>query len=92
MMGPVRSSTGVAAVVINVIELHRDGSAVCCAVRRSVASFNTLPTRFGHRVIGQLEAAQDPHQIVNLAPGGGPARFEVLLHTQTSKESQDDTG
>jgi hypothetical protein len=44
------------------------------------------------RVIGQLEAAQDLHQIVNLAPGGGAARFEVLLHTQTSKESQDHTG
>jgi hypothetical protein len=44
------------------------------------------------RVIGQLEAAQDPHQIVNLPQGGGPARFKVLLHAQTSKESQDDTG
>jgi hypothetical protein len=44
------------------------------------------------RVIGQLEAAQDLHQIVNLAPGGGPARFKVLLHTQTSIESQDHTG
>src|SRR6266853_6738564 len=44
------------------------------------------------RVIGQLEAAQDLHQIVNLAPGGGPARFMVLLHTQTSIESQDHTG
>jgi hypothetical protein len=44
------------------------------------------------RVIGQLEAAQDLHQIVNLAPGGGAARFEVLLHTQTRKESQDHTG
>ena len=44
------------------------------------------------RVIGQLEAAQDLHQIVDLASGGGPAWFKVLLHTQTSKESQDDTG
>jgi hypothetical protein len=44
------------------------------------------------RVTGQLEAAQDLHQIVNLAPGGGPARFKVLLHTQTSIESQDHTG
>ena len=44
------------------------------------------------RGIGQLEAAQDPHQIINLPHGGGSARFEVLLHTQTSKESQDDTG
>ena len=44
------------------------------------------------RVIGQLEAAQDLHQIVNLTPGGGPARFKVLLHTQTSIESQDHTG
>jgi len=44
------------------------------------------------RAVGQLPAAQDPHQIGNLAPGGGPARFEVLLHTQTSIESQDHTG
>ena len=44
------------------------------------------------RVIGQLEAAQDLHQIVDLASCGGPAWFKVLFHTQTSKESQDDTG
>jgi len=44
------------------------------------------------RAVGQLQAAQDLHQIGNLAPGGGPARFEVLLHTQTSIESQDHTG
>ena len=31
------------------------------------------------RVIGRLQTAQDLHRIVNLAPGGGPARFEVLL-------------
>jgi hypothetical protein len=38
------------------------------------------------RVIGQLEAAQDLYQIVNLASGGGPTRFKVLLHTQARKE------
>jgi hypothetical protein len=43
------------------------------------------------RVIGQLEAAQDLHQIVNLASGGGPTLFKVLLHTQARKESQDHT-
>ena len=43
------------------------------------------------RVIGQLEAAQDLHQIVNLASGGGSTRFKVLLHTQARKESQDHT-
>ena len=33
------------------------------------------------RVIGRLEAAQDLHQIVNLAPGGGPASIESQNHT-----------
>ena len=50
------------------------------------------PTHRPGTFMGQLEAAQDPHQIVNLPHGGDPARFKVLLHTQTSKESQDDTG
>jgi hypothetical protein len=44
------------------------------------------------RGIDQLEAAQDPHQIVNIARGGGPPRFKVLLHAQTSKKGQNDTG
>jgi hypothetical protein len=44
------------------------------------------------RVIGQLEAAQDLHQIVNLASGGGPTRFKVLLHTQAREKRQDHTG
>ena len=42
--------------------------------------------------IGQLQTAQDPHQIVNLTSCVSPARFEVLLQTQTGKESQDHTG
>jgi hypothetical protein len=41
------------------------------------------------RAIGQLEAAQDLHQIVNLASGGGATRFKVLLHTQACEERQE---
>src|ERR1700676_2852192 len=44
------------------------------------------------RAIGQLEAAQDLHQIVNLASGGGATRFKVLLHTQAREKRQDHTG
>src|SRR5216684_3289294 len=40
-------------------------------------------------VIGQLQTAQDPHQVVNLTSCVSPARFKVLLQTQTRKESQD---
>lgn len=43
------------------------------------------------RVIGQLETAQDLHQIVDLASGGGPTRFKILFHTQSRKEGQDHT-
>jgi hypothetical protein len=43
-------------------------------------------------LIGQLQTAQDPHQIVNLTSCVSPARFKVLLQTQTRKESQDHTG
>jgi hypothetical protein len=69
---------------------HRfDRDASLEVLRPEVATKDEYKTA---RVIGQLEPAQDPHQIVNLAPGGGPAGFKVLLHTQTSKESQDDTG
>ena len=43
-------------------------------------------------VIGQLQTAQDLHQIVNLTSCASPTRFKVLLQTQTRKESQDHTG
>jgi hypothetical protein len=54
-----------------------------------------LPPRIEHKIafaIGQLQTAQDLHQIVNLASGGGPTRFKVLLHTQAREERQDHTG
>src|ERR1700692_963903 len=54
-----------------------------------------LPARIEHKiafVIGQLQTAQDPHQIVNLTSCVSPARFKVLLQTQTRKESQDHIG
>jgi hypothetical protein len=83
----------------------RDGCGILQRKPRGVDDRNsplrtTAPTRMRvrisprprHYAIGQLEAAQDLHQIVNLAPGGGAARFKVLLHTQTSIESQDHTG
>jgi hypothetical protein len=41
---------------------------------------------------GQLQTAQDTHQIVNLTPCVSPARFKVLLQTQPRIESQDHTG
>src|SRR6202008_2367202 len=40
----------------------------------------------------KLQAAKDPHQIVNLASGGSTARFKVLLHAQTRKEGQNHGG
>src|SRR6267143_4282518 len=42
--------------------------------------------------IAKLQPAQDPHQIVNLAPGSSTALFKVLLHTQTGKEGQNHPG
>src|ERR1700693_2702175 len=56
------------------------------------AKYNTNPTpknpysgicQHQREKLGQLQTAQDPHQIVNLTPCVSPARFKVLLQTQT---------
>src|SRR6267378_329206 len=42
------------------------------------SSAGLAPPRLISRLV-KLQAAQEPHQIVNFAPGGSTARFKVLL-------------